>query len=383
MKLPVYLDYNASTPADPAVVAYMLPFFSEYFGNASSKTHKYGWIAEQAVETAREQVASLINAEPAEIVFTSGATEAINLALQGVFRAYHSKGRHIIISTAEHKAVLDTCAYLEKQGAEISLLPVDRLGKAYPEELKKLVRSDTILVAVMHGNNETGTLQHLKPLSDIAHSVKAVFMSDTTQSCGKVTVDVNEFGIDLCCVSAHKIYGPKGTGALYVRRKNPRVALSPVMFGGGHEKGLRSGTLNVAGIAGLGKAAEIAASGLWEYGTEMSRLRTLLEQQICDNDFCFINGSVKDRLPNTTSITFPGIRAEQLIARLPDYAFSTGSACTSASDEPSHVLLAMGLSDAEARATIRLSLGKKNTTEEILAAAAAIRGAVSQLRSKA
>lgn len=380
MAQPVYLDFNATTPVDPRVMEYMLPFFMQHFGNASSRTHAYGWVAAQAVDDAREQVAALIGSETGEIIFTSGATEAINLALKGVYAAYASKGRHIITAQTEHKAVLDTCAALEAQGAEITVLPVDHEGMVDLAALKSVLRPDTILVAVMLANNETGTIQPVREIADLVHANGSVFFSDTTQAAGKLRIDVNEMGIDLCCLSAHKIYGPKGAGALYVRRKNLRVRLLPQMHGGGHEKGLRSGTLNVAGIAGFGKAAEIAASEWWNDAQRISILRTKLEQRIQDSGDVFINGSIRNRLPNTSSLSIRGIKADQLIVKLPGFAIATGSACTSAIPEPSHVLRAMGVSEELAYASIRLSLGRSTTEEESIAAGNAICNLIGELR---
>lgn len=380
MAQPVYLDFNATTPVDPRVMEYMLPFFMQHFGNASSRTHAYGWVAAQAVDDAREQVAALIGSEPGEIIFTSGATEAINLALKGVYAAYASKGRHIITAQTEHKAVLDTCAALEAQGAEITVLPVDHEGTIDLAALKNALRPDTILVAVMLANNETGTIQPVCEIADLVHANGSVFFSDTTQAAGKMRIDVNETGIDLCCLSAHKIYGPKGAGALFVRRKNPRVSLLPQMHGGGHEKGLRSGTLNVSGIAGFGKAAEIAANEWWNDAQRISILRTKLEQRIQDSGDVFINGSIRNRLPNTSSLSIRGIKADQLIVKLPGFAIATGSACTSAIPEPSHVLRAMGVSEELAYASIRLSLGRSTTEEECIAAGNAICNLIGELR---
>lgn len=364
MLSPLYLDFNATTPVDPQVLEVMLPYFSTHFGNASSRTHAYGWVAGQAVSDAREQVAALIGCEPQEIVFTSGATESVNLAIKGVFSRYASKGRHIITVATEHKAVLDTCAALETAGAEITVLPVNREGLVDPQELTRSIRPDTILVAVMMANNETGVIQPVAELAEIAHAHGAVFFSDTTQAAGKIRLDVQDSGIDLCCLSAHKIYGPKGVGALYVRRKNPRVSLDPLIHGGGHERGLRSGTLNVPGIVGLGAAAKLAAASYWDEGQHLSVIRTKLEQQIQDCGDVFINGSIRDRLPNTSNLTLTGIRAERMIAALPELAFSAGSACTSAEPAPSHVLRAMGLSEEAAYASIRISLGRGITEEQ-------------------
>ncbi|HET6993189.1 MAG TPA: cysteine desulfurase family protein, partial [Bacteroidia bacterium] len=362
------------------VLETMLPFFSRHFGNASSKTHSFGWIAAQAIDEAREKVAALINAEAQEIIFTSGSTEAINLALKGVFSVYQSKGRHIITAQTEHKAVLDTCHFLSENGAEITFLPVDREGMIDPDTLKKNIRPDTILVAVMLANNETGTIQDIQKLSSVTHENNSIFFCDTTQASGKMKVDVQEMGIDLCCISAHKMYGPKGAGALYVRRKNPRVSLVPLLHGGGHERGLRSGTLNVPGIVGLGKAAELASEEWWDNAQKMSVLRSKFEWKLTSLDDVFVNGSIRNRLPNTCNISIGGLKADQLISKLPLLAFSTGSACTSAIPEPSHVLKAMGLSEEQAYSSIRISLGKDSTEEEVLKAADEICNQIRKLR---
>lgn len=361
----IYLDYNSTTPVDPRVLETMLPFFSSDFGNAASRTHAMGWRAAQAVDTAREQVANLIGAEAKEIVFTSGSTEAINLAIKGVAETYRSKGQHIITVATEHKAVLDTCQALEKTGATVTVLPVGRDGLVDPELLEAAMTPQTVLVCIMLANNETGVLQPIEKLSEIVHRKGALLFTDATQAAGKMKLDVQELGADLLCLSAHKFYGPKGIGALYVRRKNPRVVISAQQHGGGHENGRRSGTLNVPGIAGLGRAAEIAATDWWDNGEKLSRLRTWLEQHLLDIGNVFINGSTRYRIPNTTSICFEGIKAEQLIAKLPALCMATGSACSSALPEPSHVLLAMGLTPAQAYASVRFSLGVNNTEAEM------------------
>jgi cysteine desulfurase len=365
VKMPVYLDYNATTPVDPRVLETMLPYFTEKFGNAASRTHAFGWIAEDAVKTARQQIANLINCLDQEIVFTSGATEAINLALKGVWENYQTKGKHIITVQTEHKAVLDTCKALEKKGAEVTYLPVNREGLIDLQDLKNALTPQTILVAVMFANNETGVIKPIREIADLTHANNSIFMCDATQAIGKVNVDVEEEHVDLMCMSAHKLYGPKGVGALYVRRKNPRVTLFPQIDGGGHERGLRSGTLNVTGIVGFGKACEIAQAEMWDDAARISKLRTRLEQLLCDLPGVYINGSTKHRLFNTTNIAFPGIRSESLIGRIPNIAVAMGSACTSAVAEPSHVLKAMGLSDEDTYSSIRFSLGKQTTQEEI------------------
>ncbi|MDQ3109005.1 MAG: cysteine desulfurase [Bacteroidota bacterium] len=382
MNHPVYLDHNATTPVDARVLEKMLPYFSEKPGNASSRTHGFGWTAAQAVDDARMQVAEVLNAEAQEIIFTSGSTEAINLAIKGVFSAYKSKGKHIITAQTEHKAVLDTCVFLETIGAEITFLPVDREGNIDPQDLENTIRPDTILVAIMLANNETGTIQPIEKLSAITHANNSVFFCDATQAVGKIKVDVQEMGIDLCCISAHKIYGPKGAGALYVRRKNPRVSLVAQMHGGGHERGLRSGTLNVPGIVGLGKACELASVEWWDNAQKMSVLRSKFEWKLTELENVFVNGNIRSRLPNTCNLSIGGIKADQLIAKLPLLAFSTGSACTSALPEPSHVLNAMGLSEEQCYSSIRISLGKDSTEEEVLNAADALCIQIEKLRYK-
>ncbi|MEO8148576.1 MAG: IscS subfamily cysteine desulfurase [Bacteroidia bacterium] len=361
----IYLDYNSTTPVDEKVLQAMLPYFTEKFGNAASKTHSYGWIAEDAVEQARKQIAHLINAEASEIIFTSGATEAINLALRGVFEKYSTKGNHIITVATEHKAVLDTCKYLETVGALVTYLKVDNGGLIDLNELENAITDKTILVSVMYANNETGVIQNIKEISKIVHSKKCLLMSDATQAVGKISVDVQNNGIDIMSLSAHKIYGPKGIGALYMRRKNPRVILAPLIFGGGHEKGLRSGTLNVPGIVGFGKAYEIAENDLQKNSNQIERLRNKLEHELLKFKNVSVNGIIQYRLPNTSNICFKGIESNKFIKELGDIAVATGSACTSALPEPSHVLRALGLSESDAYSSIRFSLGKYTTEEEI------------------
>ena len=363
----IYLDYNSTTPVDERVLAEMLPFFTEHFGNASSNTHTLGWYAQGAIEKARQQVADFIGAENSEIVFTSGATEAINMALKGVFEAYQSKGNHIITCKTEHKAVLDTCAYLEEKGAIVTYLNVDREGRIDLDELKESFTDKTILVAIMAANNETGVLQDLEKIAEITHQHESVFFSDTTQMAGKLPIDVNEMGLDMCCISAHKLYGPKGVGALYVRRKDPRVSLIPLFHGGGHENHKRSGTLNVAGIVGLGKACEIAKSDFWDDNMNISKMRGHLEHQLLEISKLRINGSTRYRLYNTSNLYFPKLKdGSSVFSHIKNqYAVSLGSACTSANAEPSHVLMAMGLEKEESENCIRFSFGKKSQKEEV------------------
>lgn len=381
MKTPAYLDYNATTPVDERVLEAMLPYFSTKFGNAASRTHAFGWVAEGAVKTARDQVSGLINCSAQEMVFTSGATEAINLAIKGVWDNYQVKGKHIITVKTEHKAVLDTCKALEKKGAEVTYLSVDREGMVDLEELKSALRPETILVAVMFVNNETGVIQPIKKIAALVHANNSIFMCDATQAVGKINCDVEEERIDLLCLSAHKMYGPKGVGALYVRRKNPRVTLAQQIDGGGHERGLRSGTLNVPGIVGLGKACELAQQEMWDDSARISRLRTKLEQHLCDLENVYVNGDIKNRMFNVSNLMFKGIRSEKLINKLSTVAVAMGSACTSAIAEPSHVLKAMGLSDEETYSSVRFSLGKYTTDAEIEEVIEKVKSAVSLLRN--
>ena len=362
---PIYLDYNATTPVDDRVLDAMLPYFSRRFGNSASRTHAYGWEADEAVKLARKSVAGLLGCEPGELVFTSGATESINLGIKGAAAAYQSKGRHFITCTTEHRAVLDVFEHLERDGAEVTRLPVQPDGRLDPELLRSALRNDTVLVAIMLANNETGVLQPIRELAELTHERGALFFCDTTQAIGKLQVAVNELGIDLCTVSAHKCYGPKGVGALFVRRKNPRVTLVPQLDGGGHEHGLRSGTLNVPGIVGLGAAAELVVRELWDDNQRISLLRSRLEQELITRCGAKVNGNTRHRLSNTTNLCFPGLRASELISACPQLAISTGSACSSALPEPSHVLRAMGLSEADAYASIRISLGRMTTEEEV------------------
>ncbi|MGZ3863624.1 MAG: cysteine desulfurase family protein [Bacteroidia bacterium] len=362
----IYLDHNATTPVDKEVLQAMLPYFSEMYGNAASKTHPMGWQAEAAVSLARKQVAGLIGSENNEIIFTSGSTEACNLAIKGVFEKYQSKGNHIIAATTEHKAVLDTCAALEKKGASVTYLRVDPEGLIDIDELKNAITDKTVLVCVMPANNETGVIQPIEKISEIVHANNSILFCDATQAAGKINIDVNESGIDLLCLSAHKFYGPKGVGALFVRRKNPRVILEEQINGGGHEKGLRSGTLNVPGIVGLGKACEIAQREMWDNNTRISALRAKLEHYLLDINDVRINGSTKNRLYNTANICFSGIKADSVISKInSNICVSSGSACSSALAHPSHVLKAMGLSDEDAYSSIRFSLGKHTTDDEI------------------
>jgi cysteine desulfurase len=366
MKFPIYLDHNATTPCDPRVVEAMMPFFTGHFGNAASRSHAFGWEAEEGVEYAREQVAKLIGAEPREIVFTSGATEADNLAIKGVFDTYSAKGKHIITVSTEHKAVLDTCKRVEKEGGEVTYLPVNKDGLIDLKTLEGAIRHDTILIAVMYANNETGTIQPMKEIAAIAKKHGVILFSDATQAVGKIPVNVISDDIDLLAFSAHKMYGPKGIGALYVRRKNPRVKLTPQIDGGGHEKGMRSGTLNVPGIVAFGKTCDLCRNEMEATANKVSLLRDKLENSLLKIEDTNVNGSTKYRLPHVSNVSFGNIDGNVLMTGLnKTIAVSSGSACTSASPEPSHVLKALGLEDEPAHSSIRFSLGKDSSAEEI------------------
>ncbi len=368
MQQPIYLDNNATTPVDPRVLEAMLPYFTHQFGNAASRTHAYGWVAEEAVELAREQVAKLIGAVPQEIVFTSGATEGVNLAIKGVAEMYASKGNHIITCVTEHKAVIDTCKHLEKKGAEITWLPVNEEGWINLEELEAAIRPSTILIAIMYANNETGVVMPVQEIGDIAKKHGVLFFSDSTQAIGKIPVNVAADKIDLLCLSAHKFYGPKGVGALYVRRRDPRVRLTAQIDGGGHERGMRSGTLNVPGIVGLGKAAELAAREMSGESEKLAALRGQLEKALLSLPGVAFNGHVSSRLPHTLNLSFSGRDSNSLLLRFnKNLAISAGSACTSATLEPSYVLKAMGFSDERSYSALRFGLGRFTTQEEITA----------------
>jgi cysteine desulfurase len=366
LHFPVYMDNHATTACDPRVLEAMIPYFKEQFGNASSHGHLFGWQASEAVKIAREQIAGLIHADAPEIVFTSGATESVNLAIRGVYELLSVKGRHIITVTTEHRAVLDTCIHLEKLGAEITYLPVQTDGLINPDQLKSAIRPDTILIAVMYGNNETGVLQPVTAIGEIAKQNGIIFFTDATQALGKIPVDVQKEGIDLLAGSAHKLYGPKGVGFLYIRRKNPRVRLIAQQDGGGQERGFRSGTLNVPGIVGFGLAAQLAASEMDGNIKLTGSLRDRLEKEILQMEGAVLNGNKDHRLPSVSNISFMQVSGSRLIEGLvKEVAVSSGSACSSASPEPSHVLKAMGKNDELAFNAIRFSLGKYNTEEEV------------------
>ena len=380
----IYLDNNATTPCDPRVVDAMWPYFYEKPGNAASRSHPYGWIAEEAVQQSREQIARLILVDPREIVFTSGATESDNLAIKGVFEMYRRKGKHIITLKTEHKAVLDACAKIEKQGGEVTYLDVDEEGLVRLEELDAAIRPDTIMVAVMWANNETGVIQPMQEIGAICDKHGCLLMSDATQAVGKIPVDPKAAGVHLMAFSAHKMYGPKGVGALYVSRRQPRVKITPQIDGGGHEQGMRSGTLNVPGIVGFGKAAEIAFADMQSDAARLSALRDQLESALLEKiEDASINGSRKYRLPHVCNIAFKYAEAESVMMTFNQkVALSSGSACTSASVEPSHVITAMGRTGDEAHSSMRFSLGRFTTKEEIEYTIEAIVKGVAQIRER-
>jgi cysteine desulfurase len=367
MKTPIYMDNHATTPVDGRVLQAMLPYFTEKFGNAASRSHAFGWESEAAADTAREQIAKLIGASSArEIVFTSGATESDNLAIKGIGDAYRQKGNHIITCMTEHKAVLDSCKGLEKHGYRVTYLPVDSDGLIDLEELQDAISEKTILISIMAGNNEIGTVQPIKEIARLAKARGILFHTDATQAVGKIPVDVEQMGVDLLSLTAHKMYGPKGVGALYVRSTEPRVKLSSIIDGGGHERGMRSGTLNVPGIVGLGKACEIAQGEMATEAERLTKLRERLKDGILSQlNEVYVNGHSTQRLPGNMNMSFAYVEGESLLMALKEIAVSTGSACTSASLEPSYVLRAIGVADELAHTSIRFGLGRFNTEEEV------------------
>lgn len=381
LKLPIYLDNNATTPMDPRVLEAMIPYFTEHFGNAASRNHPFGWEAEEAVDYAREQVAQLIGADPKEIIFTSGATEGDNLGIKGVYEMYASKGNHIITCTTEHKAVLDTCKHIEHLGGEVTYLEVKADGRIDLKDLEAAIKPTTILIAIMYANNEIGVIQPVKEISTIAKKHGILFFSDGTQAIGKIPVDVNKDGIDIMAFTAHKMYGPKGIGALYVRRKNPRVKVTAQMDGGGHERGMRSGTLNVPGIVGFGKACELARLEMADDAARISKLRDKLENALLQLEETYVNGNREHRLPHVTNISFKYVEGEGLLMGFnKNIALSSGSACTSASLEPSYVLKALGLGDDLAHSSLRFGLGRFTTEEQIDYTIKAVSDTVIKLR---
>ena len=379
----IYMDYHATTPVDPRVLEVMLPFFKENFGNAASRNHPFGWAAEEAVEVAREQVAKLIGAAGKEIVFTAGASESNNVAIKGILDAERDKGNHIVTCATEHRSVIDTCRSLEKKGAaRVTVLPVDRYGQVDPQAVDAAITKETVLVSIMYANNEIGTIHPLAEIGGIAKQRGVLFHSDATQAVGKLAVDVEALGLDLLSLSAHKIYGPKGVGALYMRSKKPRVRITPLIEGGGQERGMRSGTLNVPGIVGLGKACELAGKSFAEEGVRIGALRDRLHQSIVkDLDRVVLSGHPTERLPGNLNLSFGFVEAESLIMALNrDVAVSTGSACSSATLEPSYVLKALGQGDDLARSSIRFGLGRFTTEEEVDTVAARVVAEVRRLR---
>ncbi|MGB6200490.1 MAG: IscS subfamily cysteine desulfurase [Candidatus Acidiferrales bacterium] len=366
INLPVYMDNHATTPVDPRVLDAMLPYFREKFGNSASRNHSFGWTAEEAVENARGQVARLINATPKEIIVTSGATESDNLAIKGVAEMYREKGNHIITQVTEHKAVLDTCKRLEKYGFEVTYLPVQKDGRVDLDELRRAITAKTILITIMYANNEIGVIQPIAEIGKIAKEKGVLFHVDGVQAAGKVPVDVQKDNIDLLSISAHKMYGPKGVGALYVRRRNPRVQLAAVIDGGGHERGMRSGTLNVPGIVGMGAASEICQKEMPVESVRLAGLRDRLKDGLFARlDELYINGSMEHRLPNNLNVSFAFVEGESLLMGINDIAVSSGSACTSATLEPSYVLKALGVGEDLAHTSIRFGLGRFNTQEDV------------------
>ncbi len=378
----IYLDNNATTPCDPRVVEAMLPFFNAHPGNAASRNHPFGWKAEEAVDYAREQIANLISVDSKEIIFTSGATESDNLAIKGVFEMYKRKGNHIITLTTEHKAVLDSCKKIEKMGGEVTYLEVDGKGRVDLNALEAAIKDTTILVSIMWANNETGVIQPMKEIGDICAKHGVLLMSDATQAVGKIPVNPKEVGVHLMAFTGHKMYGPKGVGALFVNRKNPRVKVTAQLDGGGHERGMRSGTLNVPGIVGLGKAAEIAQKEMAQDAARLSKMRDRLEQGFIDRlEEVYVNGDVENRMPHVTNISFKHVEGEGLMMTFnQNIAVSSGSACTSASLEPSYVLIALGLGDDLAHSSIRFSLGRFTTEEEIDLALESVSKGVNHMR---
>ena len=382
VKLPIYMDNHATTPLDKRVLEAMLPYFTERFGNAASRNHSFGWEAEEAVDKARGQIAGLIHAQSKEIIFSSGATESDNLAIKGVLEFYNEKGNHIITCVTEHKAILDSCRALERGGkATVTYLPVDKYGMIDPEAVRKAITDKTVLITLMYANNEVGTIHPIAEIGKIAKEKGIVFHSDATQAVGKIPVDVEKDGIDLMSLSGHKIYGPKGIGAIYVRSKGPRVRLTPQMDGGGHERGMRSGTLNVTGIIGLGKACEIAGSEMLEENRRLHELRDKLQAGIFERlDEVYLNGHPTERLPGNLNVSFAYVEGESLLMGISDIAVSSGSACTSATLEPSYVIRALGTDEELAHSSIRFGLGRFNTEEEVDYVTARVSKEVKRLR---
>ena len=382
VKLPIYMDNNATTPLDPRVLNAMMPYLTESFGNAASRTHSFGWVAEAAVEKGREQIAQLINASsPDEIIFTSGATESDNLALKGVAWSYKSKGNHIITQKTEHKAILDSCKYLQKEGFEVTYLDVDKYGVVDPESVRAAITDKTILISIMYANSEIGTIQPIPQIGEIAREKGVLFHCDAVQAAGKIPIDMQSTFADLMSLSGHKLYGPKGVGALYVRKKKPFIKLTPLIHGGGHEKGKRSGTLNVPGIVGFGEACELAQRELPEEMKRLASLRdNLREGLMAKLDYVHLNGHPERRIPGSLNLSFEVVEGESLLMGLKDVAVSSGSACTSASLEPSYVLTAIGVGPELAHTSIRFCVGRFNTEEEVAFVIEAVVKHVNRLR---
>ncbi|MCL6258116.1 cysteine desulfurase [Aquiflexum sp. TKW24L] len=379
MKYPIYLDYNATTPCSPEVIEEMIPWFGQHFGNAASKSHPYGWMAEDAVETAREQIANLIGAKPKEIIFTSGATEAINLAIKGIFEHYRGEKQHYISCTTEHKAVLDTLDHLQSKGAEVTYLPVNQFGEIDLDLLNSSILPHTKMIALMWANNETGLIHQMDRIKEIAEERNIILFTDAVQAVGKIPLDIK--GIHLMAISAHKMYGPKGVGAMYVRHNHPLPKPLALIDGGGHEKGFRSGTLNVPGIVGFGKAAELRSKNQIVEASRLENLRNQLESKILEIEGTTVNGNLQNRLSHVSNISFGGVEGVELLQRVnKEVAVSSGSACTSISPKPSHVLAAMGIDPDLGRASIRFSLGLNTTESEIIFAAEYIKKVVETLR---
>jgi len=386
VKVPVYMDYHATTPVDKRVLEAMMPFFTEHFGNAASLQHRFGWIAKEAVEQARKKIADAIGASPREVIFTSGATESNNLAIKGVAESLKRKGNHIVTTQIEHKCVLESCKRLEERGFSVTYLPVDSYGKVSVDDVKNAITPQTILVSVMTANNEIGTIQPIEDVGLLCKQLGIVFHTDAVQALGKIPIDVNRMNIDLLSLASHKVYGPKGVGALYIRSQHPRVVVQPQMDGAGHEHGIRSGTLNVPGIVGFGKAVQIAVEEMSEESVRLAHLRDRLQEKLLTIDQTSLNGHPTDRLPNNLNITFHGIRADQLMTEAKEIALSAGSACVSeeiGESDYSHVLQAIGLTPEAGRSTIRFGLGRFTTEDEVDFVAERISQIVHSLRTLA
>lgn len=382
MQKQLYFDNHATTPVDPRVLEVMLPYFKEFFGNAASKQHSFGWSADRGVEEARKQVAQLIGATPQEITFTAGGTESDNMAIVGVFEAFEPEGVHVISTATEHKAILESLKYIQSRGAEITILPVDKTGKISAEQIENAITDKTRMISVIFANNEVGTVNNMQVIGEIAKKNDILFHTDAVQAAGRLPIDVQKLNIDLLSLSSHKIYGPKGVGALFMKRKQPRIRLTPLMRGGGQEKGVRSGTLNVPGIVGFGEACRIAKEEMSLEVSKLSAWRDLMIAELRKIPHSQINGDLQNRLCNNISITVKGVPANRIIMALPELAISTGSACSTQSVEPSYVLKAIGLSDDAAVSTVRFGLGRFTTENEVKSAIEIFTSAIDKLRQK-